>query len=178
MKIVDAQQDARRAYANGGIGVAVSGTIWLLSGLIALSGNLKFAMIALFFGGMAINPISELIAKQLLKLDAPNKQNKLIWLGLLTVPFILIGMFAGYLLAPNNQMAFFAFTLMAIGARYLSFQMIYGMAHYIVLGFCLLPLGFVPLWLGLTSPAYIAIFGGTIELVFALIILRAKPILK
>ena len=178
MNIIEAQADARRAFANGAVGVAVSGTIWILSGVIALGGNMKIAMLALFFGGMTINTLSSFIETKLFKLCAADKENKLIWLGLQTVPVILLGMLAGFLLAPSNQVAFFAFTSMAIGARYLSFQTLYGMMHYVLLGFTLLALGFAAVWLGWTSAAGLALAVGAIEISFALIIARARPFSK
>jgi hypothetical protein len=174
MHIAEAQADARRAYANGAVGVAVSGAVWTLSGLIALGGQLESAMLALFIGGMAINPLSQLIVGRLLKRDPADKANSLIWLGLLTVPVILLGMYAGYVLSAANPAAFFAFTLMAIGARYLVFQTLFGLPHYIVLGLSLLAVGFATFWLSLGSAATVALTGGAIELAAALILSRVK----
>lgn len=172
MNIFDAQAEARRAYFNGAIGVAVSGTIWLVSGIIASIGDINYAMLALFFGGMLINPISTLIESKILKLPPVSKENSLIWIGLYTVPFILIGMYAGFLLSPKNPALFFAFTLMAIGARYLCFQLIYGLKHFLFLAFALLALGFNGAWFGILPAAYLALLGGAIEIVFAIIIAR------
>ena len=172
MKIHDSQAEARRAYNNGAIGVAVSGTIWLVSGIIAFIGEINYAMLALFFGGMLINPISTLIESKILKLPPVSKENSLIWIGLYTVPFILIGMYAGYLLAPKSPALFYGFTLMAIGARYLCFQLIYGMKLFVFLGFALLALGFNGAWFGILPAPYLALLGGAIEIAFAIIIAR------
>lgn len=177
LTITDAQSETRRAYFNGAIGVAVSGTVWLISGGIASGGDINLAMLALFFGGMLINPISTLIESKILKLPPVSKQNSLIWIGLYTVPFILIGMYAGYMLAPKNPALFFAFTLMAIGARYLSFQVIYGLKHFLFLGLALLGLGFLGAWLNMQSAALLAISGGIIEIIFAVIISRPQKTL-
>jgi hypothetical protein len=174
MNITKTQADARRAYANGAVGVAVSGAVWTMSGLIALSGKLETAMLVLFIGGMAINPLSQLIVGRLLKLEPADKENSLIWLGLLTVPVVLLGMYAGYVLSAGNPAAFFAFTLMAIGARYLVFQTMFGLPHYIVLGLSLLAVGFATFCLSLGSAAAVALIGGAIELAAALTLSRVK----
>lgn len=176
MNILDAQAEARRAYYNGAIGIAVSGSVWIISGIISFLGEINYAMLALFFGGMLINPISTLIESKILKLFPVSKENSLIWIGLYTVPFIFIGMFAGFLLAPKNPALFFAFTLMAIGARYLCFQTIYGIRLFTFLGFALLGLGFTGAWFGIESAAHLALAGGLIEIAFAVIIARLPKI--
>ncbi|MBK8823239.1 MAG: hypothetical protein IPN58_11695 [Anaerolineales bacterium] len=58
MNIVDAQKDMRYGFFGGGIGMFVSGTIWLFSGIIALNGNADQAIWALLIGGALIAPIS------------------------------------------------------------------------------------------------------------------------
>ena len=51
-----AQQDMRSAYVNGGVGVLVSGLVWVVAGLVTQNLGLQYGMAALFFGGMAIHP--------------------------------------------------------------------------------------------------------------------------
>lgn len=175
MNIVDAQADARRVYANGAPGVAISGLVWVITGLVALIFDVQTAMITLFVGGMAINPLSDLASKLLLQRGKPDAGNQLIWLGLLTVPMILTGMFAGYLLSDSNLVWFFALTLMAVGARYLSFKTLYGLQHYVMLGLALLALGFSAIWLEWASSAVVALAGGATEFFAAIFIFAAKP---
>ena len=50
-----AQQDMRSAYVNGGVGVLVSGLVWVVAGLVTQNLGLQYGMAALFFGGMAIH---------------------------------------------------------------------------------------------------------------------------
>jgi hypothetical protein len=175
MNILEAQADARRVYANGAPGVAISGLVWIITGLVALGFDVQTAMITLFVGGMAINPLSDLASKLVLKRGKPDAGNQMIWLGLLTVPMILTGMFAGYLLSDSNPVWFFALTLMAVGARYLTFKTLYGLQYYVMLGLALLALGFSAIWLGWASTAVVALAGGTIEFFAACFLFAAKP---
>lgn len=175
MNIKAAQEELSASYANGAMGVAVSGVVWLASGIAALVLDVRLAMAVLFFGGMAIHPLSTLIVRQILKRPAVSPENNLEMIGLLTVPVILLGLFAGYLVSGEKPAWFFAIALMAVGTRYLTFKTLYGLSHYIVLGFALLAIGFAGIWLARTSGDLIAIAGGTIELVAAAILWSAKP---
>lgn len=69
MEFADLQRDMRRAYVNGGIGVLVSGIVWIVAGLVSQNITLKAGMAALFFGGMAIHPLSLLLEKLTFKRD-------------------------------------------------------------------------------------------------------------
>jgi hypothetical protein len=174
MTFAEAQADLRRAYANGAVGVAVSGLIWLIAGLVALMVDVTSGIITLFFGGMAIHPLSQLIDQKLLKLEKVGAGNGLEMLGLLTVPIMLTGLFAGYLVSGDHPGWFFSIALMAIGCRYLTFHTLYGLTHYIALGLVLIAFGFSTiLWLPIAA-AYVAIGGGVIELLAAPLIYKAK----
>jgi hypothetical protein len=177
MTLAEAQADLRHAHGNGAVGIAVSGLVWLVAGLATLTVDATTGMITLFFGGMAIHPLSQLIDQRVLRLGNPSKDNGLEVLGLLTVPIMLAGLFAGYLVSGDNPSWFFSITLMAIGSRYLTFYTLYGLKHYIALGLTLLVVGFSTiLWLPLGA-AYVAMIGGTIELFAAPLVYKAaaKP---
>lgn len=175
MNIKAAQEELCSSYANGAIGVAVSGVVWLASGIAALSLDTRLAMAVLFFGGMAIHPLSTLIVRQIMKRPAVSAENSLEMIGLLTVPIILLGLFAGYLVSGDKPAWFFAIALMAVGARYLTFKTIYGLSHYIFLGFALLAIGFAGIWLAFPSGDLIAIAAGTTELIAAAVLWSARP---
>jgi hypothetical protein len=173
MTFAEAQADLRRAHSNGAIGIAVSGMVWLISGLVALFVDATTGMITLFFGGMAIYPVSLMIEKARGRGKA-TPGNRLEMLGLLTVPIMLSGLFAGYLVSGDNPGWFFSIALMAIGCRYLTFHTLYGLTHYIALGLVLIAFGFSTiLWLPLAA-GYVAIGGGVIELLAAPLIYKAK----
>jgi hypothetical protein len=61
--IQQAQMDMCNGYANGAVGVIVSGVIWLVSASIAHQIAPQKAIWMLFIGGMFIFPISVLISK-------------------------------------------------------------------------------------------------------------------
>jgi hypothetical protein len=173
MTFSEAQADLRHAYSNGAIGIAVSGMVWLISGLVALFVDATTGMITLFFGGMAIYPVSLIIEKARGRGKA-SAGNGLEMLGLLTVPIMLSGLFAGYLVSGDHPSWFFSIALMAIGCRYLTFHTLYGLTHYIALGLLLIAFGFSTiLWLPIAA-AYVAIGGGVIELLAAPLIYKAK----
>lgn len=49
MNIKAAQEELSASYANGAMGVAVSGVVWLASGIAALVLDVRLAMAVLFF---------------------------------------------------------------------------------------------------------------------------------
>nr|WP_222931351.1 hypothetical protein [Xanthovirga aplysinae] len=61
--IIEAQSDMCKGYANGYLGVIVSGVIWLISALVAYFFSDKQAIWALLIGGVLISPISGVIEK-------------------------------------------------------------------------------------------------------------------
>lgn len=175
MDFGEAQKDMRRAYVNGGLGVLVSGIIWVIAGLVTQNATLTYGMAALFFGGMAIHPVSLLLEKLIYRREKAVVSNPLEMLALQTTPFLIIGLVIGYVVVNSDRPDwFFAIALLAVGARYLVFQTVYGLRHYIVLGAVLIAVGFVSIWFHRLPPHQIAIAGGIIELLFSVIILRLQ----
>ena len=58
MHLGESQRDMRRAYVNGGVGIFVSGLLWVIAGVVTLYAVLFYGMAALFFVGMLIHPLS------------------------------------------------------------------------------------------------------------------------
>jgi hypothetical protein len=174
VQLTELQRDMRRAYVNGGLGVLVSGIVWVAAGIVTQNITLQAGMATLFFGGMAIHPLSLLLEKLIFKREKAVTHNPLEMLALQTTPFLIIGLVIGFVVSNTHADWFFAIALLAVGGRYLVFQTIYGIPHYIVLGALLIAVGFVVIWF-LSLPAYqVAIAGGVIELLFSLAILRRK----
>ncbi len=172
MDFSEAQRDMRRAYANGGVGVLVSGIVWVIAGLVTQNVGLQYGMAALFFGGMAIHPLSLLLVRLLFKREKAGASNPLEMLALQSTPFLVVGLLVAYVVSDSHSNWFFAIALLAVGARYLVFRTIFGMRHYIMLGVVLIAIGFAAVWY-LDLPAYlVAIVGGVTELLFSVIILR------
>ena len=169
-----AQQDMRSAYINGGVGVLVSGLVWVVAGLVTQNLGLQYGMAALFFGGMGIHPLSLMLARLVFKREKATASNPMEMLALQSTPFLIVGLLVAYVVSDSHSDWFFAIALLAVGARYLVFQTIYGMQHYILLGAVLIAIGFAAIWYLDLPPYMVAITGGVTELVFAVIILR-KP---
>ena len=174
MEFTEAQRDMRKAYVNGGIGVLVSGIVWVIAGLVTLNISLPYGMAALFFGGMAIHPLSLLLEKLFFKREKAVASNPLEMLALQSTPFLIVGLVIAYVVSDSHADWFFAIALLAVGARYLVFQTIYGIRHYIVLGVVLIAIGFVAIWYLQLPPHLVAITGGVTELLFSVIILRSR----
>jgi len=172
MEFTELQRDMCRAYVNGGLGVLVSGIVWIVAGLVTQNISLQAGMVALFFGGMAIHPLSLLLEKLIYKREKAIASNPLEMLALQTTPFLIIGLVIGFVISDTHANWFFAIALLAVGARYLVFQTIYGIPLYIILGAVLIAVGFVSIWFLRLPPYQVAIAGGAIELLFSAAILR------
>lgn len=174
MDFTELQRDMRGAYVNGGLGVLVSGIVWVVAGTVTLIMSRQAGMAALFFGGMAIHPLSLLLEKLIYKRKKVIKSNPLEMLALQTTPFLIVGLVIGFVVSDTHADWFFAIALLAVGARYLVFQTIYGIPHYIILGAVLIAVGFVSIWFLRLPPHQVAIAGGVIELLFSVAILRRQ----
>ncbi len=82
MHLGEAQRDMRRAYVNGGVGIFASGLVWTLSGLVTMNISLIAGMATLFFGGMAIHPISVLLARSVYRRGKTRSPNPMEMLAL------------------------------------------------------------------------------------------------
>ena len=170
MHLGEAQRDMRRAYVNGGVGIFVSGLVWVAAGLVTLNVDLFSAMATLFFGGMAIHPLSLLLARRVFKRGKVRAPNPMEMLALQSTAFLIIGLFVAYLVSDTHENWFLAIALLTVGARYLVVQTVYGMRLYVVLGAVLIAIAAFALWLALT-PAFVAFCGGMTEILCSAFIL-------
>ncbi|MBK9209083.1 MAG: hypothetical protein IPL71_12580 [Anaerolineales bacterium] len=137
MNIVDAQKDMRYGFFGGGVGMFVSGTIWLFSGIIALNGNADQAIWALLIGGALIAPLSGIITKFLGRPDKSTPGNPLVTLAMEVTIWLIFCLPLAYTISQTNSLWFFPAMLLVIGGRYLTFSTIYGMRIYWVCGLLL-----------------------------------------
>lgn len=174
MHLRDAQRDMRRAYVNGGVGVFVSGLLWVIAGTVTFYVNLFSGMATLFFGGMLIHPLSLFLALRVYHRAKGRTPNPLEMLALQSTAFLIIGLVIAYLVSGTYGDWFFAIALAVVGARYLVFQTVYGMRLYVMLGLALIAISAIAFWLGI-APAFVAFAGGATELlVSAYILVPAK----
>jgi hypothetical protein len=165
--VAQAQADMRVGYLFGAPGVAASSLAWLAASAVALNVTPRAGVWALLIGGAFIFPVSVLFTKLL---GGPGKHSHGNPLGGLAIEGTL-WMMAGIAVAVGVQVLrldwFFPAMLLVIGGRYLTFQTLYGMRIYWLLGAVLCVAG-IALAL-VRAPAHAsALTGGLIELVFAL----------
>jgi hypothetical protein len=133
-RIDTAQNDMRTAYANGSIGIIVSGLMWLTAAIVAFRFSEKQAVWTLLIGGMLIHPLSLLFYKIIGLKGAHTKDNKLANLAMEGTIWMLMCLPLAFGLSLQHTEWFFHAMLMIIGGRYLTFASIYGNKLYWVLG--------------------------------------------
>ncbi len=174
MDMRDAQKQMRFAFVSGAPGALVSGLVWIIAGLIAKFHSFQFSILALFFGGMLIHPLSILISSQVNKSKTDTKDNPFVKLALEGTIFLFVGLFIAFTLSRSRPELFYPIMLLIIGARHLTFQTIYGLKTYWILGGVLLALGVFFVQQS-TIPTYlVAMAGGIVEVLFAFYLFKGN----
>lgn len=156
----------RYGFFGGGVGMFVSGAVWLVSGIIALNGETNQAIWALLIGGALISPISGIITKVLGRPSKGAPGNPLVTLAMEGTVWLVFCLPMTYAISQMNPLWFFPAMLLVIGGRYLTFSTIYGMRIYWVCGLLLATAGVV--LVKLNVPFNIQPFiGALIEIVLA-----------
>ena len=169
-----AQANMRRGYLWGAPGVLVSGSVWLVAGVVALMVSAQAAVLTLLVGGALIFPLSMLLSKLLGLPQGHASGNPLGVLAGEGTVWLIAGCAIAYGMSVLRIQWFFPTMLLVIGGRYLTFQTLYGLRVYWVLGALLGAAGFA-LAVVLAQPAVGAFAGATIELVFAAVLfVKAK----
>jgi hypothetical protein len=166
-----AQADMRDAYVNGATGVAVSGAVWVLAGGLCVAVSNQVGVYALLAGGAVIFPLSVLLAKLLGRRGFHAAGNPLGTLASEGTFWLVAGVAVAFGVSLLRLEWFFPAMLLAIGARYLTFQTLYGLRTYWFLGAVLCALAMAAVFLRL-PPAAAALAGGLVEVGFAVALLR------
>ena len=132
--IIQAQADMRKGYGNGALGILVSGLVWLTSAIAASQFTDKHAIWTLLIGGTLIFPLSLLLAKVMGVSGAHTKGNPLGSLALEGTVFMIMCLPIAFGLSLQQSEWFFHAMLLIIGGRYLTFNSIYGIKLYWILG--------------------------------------------
>lgn len=172
--IKEAQADMRLGYMNGSLGVVVSGSMWLMSGLVAVWVSPTSAIWALLIGGVFIFPLSNLIEKVLGKRGRHTKGNPFGSLAMEGTIWMIMCLPLAYGLSLQRTEWFFQGMLVIIGGRYLTFATVYGLRSYWLLG-GLLGLSAYLLFTLKQSAAVSAFTGAAVEMVFGLGMIRLIP---
>lgn len=130
MNLADSQREMRVGFLGGFAGQLVSGTIWLAAAAVSLWSGPRAGMALLFFGSMAIFPLTQALLRLLGRPARVSAENRLWGLGsqvAFTVPinFLLVG--AATL---HRESWFFPAAAVVVGAHYLPFITLYGMRMY------------------------------------------------
>lgn len=171
--IKQAQADMRDAYLNGATGVIVSGIVWVAAGVFCLALSDKAGVYALLAGGAAIFPLSVVLSKALGRRGMHTRGNPLGTLASEGTFWLMAGIVAAFGLYLLRLEWFFPAMLLAIGARYLTFQTIYGLKLYWALGAMLCGFAFAVVFLRL-SPSIAALGGGLLEIACAIALFRHR----
>ena len=132
--LVQFQTDMRRGYANGSIGIIVSGLAWLISAIVTYQYSASQAVWSLLIGGMLIHPVSVLLYKTIGLSGNHTKGNPLGNLGMEGTIFMIMCLPIAFGLSLQYTQWFFQGMLLIIGGRYLTFSSIYGIKLYWILG--------------------------------------------
>ncbi|MGJ3240734.1 MAG: DUF7010 family protein [Anaerolineae bacterium] len=170
MTISDAQQDMRKSHVGGSGGILVSGTVWLIAGIVSAMVSTFGGVVTLFLGGMAIYPLGVVFAKGLGGSGQHQKDNPIAGLAIESTALLFIGLFVSFSVYQRQPNWFFPIMLTTIGGRYILFATIYGQRLYWLLGTVLALTGAVMIGVGVPF-AFGAFAGGGIEIVFGLIML-------
>jgi hypothetical protein len=170
MDIGSAQKDIDRAYVAGAPAVLVSGLVWITAGLFLARSGTATGFAALFIGGVLIVPLALAIAKLGFRAGPITRGNPLDRLGLESTAMLFAGICLAYALLRAAPALVFPAMAISIGARYFVFRTIYDEPVYWLLGGLLAALGIAAI-LGLPIPGNIALAAGSVEVIFAIILL-------
>ncbi len=162
------QQNLRQAYVGGAPGVAVSGTVWVIAGLVLTRLGLASGFAALFFGGMVIQPLAVAISRAL-GAKKPGGSNELERMAIESLAILFVGLLIAYRLIEVAPTLVFAIVALAIGARYMLFRTLYDDALYWALGGVLMAAGAGGV-LGYLEAGAVPFVVGAVELVFAAVL--------
>jgi len=165
-----AQSDMRSAFCCGGAGVLASALAWAAAAVATVQASPQKAVWVLFIGGMAIHPVATVICKLLGSSGKHSRGNPLGVLAWAGVLWLIFSLPLAYVVSLYRIEWFFPAMLLVIGGRYLTFDMLFGMRVYWVLGLTLAASGYL-LGRWLASPTMSASVGASIEALFAIYIL-------
>ncbi|MEO6316519.1 MAG: hypothetical protein ABIU63_15070 [Chitinophagaceae bacterium] len=132
--ISEAQTDMCKGYANGSIGIIISGVMWLTAAIVSFQFSGKQAVWTLLIGGVFIYPLSVLVGKAMGLRGTHTKGNPFGSLAMEGTIFMLMCLPLAFGLSLQHTEWFFQAMLLIIGGRYLTFTAIYGKKFYLVLG--------------------------------------------
>lgn len=155
----------RQAYYGGATGLFVSGTVWLIAGLVTLYESPRTAVITLLVGGMFIFPVSVVFDRLLGRSGKHAPGNQLGTAAGEGTIFFILAIAPAFAISFYRIEWFFPAMLLLIGGRYFTFNTFYGMRVYWLCGAALAGSGIALAMHEAPVPAG-AFAGGAIEYLF------------
>ena len=175
MDFIASQNDMNTSYYGGATGVLASGLVWGMAGLVGITVSNIASMVTLFIGGMLIFPFSILLSKMLKRSGKHASSNSLRHLAIESLGILFVGLFLAFVIAQTQMTFFYPIMLLAIGTRYLTFQTIYGLKTYWLLGGTLILAGTTSLFFNLQFIAG-AVIGSGIEIAFSFLLFNLSKV--
>ncbi|GIK73524.1 MAG: hypothetical protein BroJett021_25120 [Chloroflexota bacterium] len=169
MSILDAQREMRRAFLGGFAGQLIAGVIWAASAAFTLLAAPNVGIAVLFFGSMAIFPLTQGLLRLIGRPAKVGAENGLWALGAqiaFTVPLNFLLVFAATFYRHDW---FYPAAMIAVGAHYLPFVTLYGMRMFAVLGALLVGAGTALAMVGTPFLSFGGWLGAALLIAFALI---------
>lgn len=170
LTITEAQQDCRRAFVGGGPGAFVSGVVWLIAGFVMTQRGVSPAFALLFFGGMLIFPLSQVVSRVVFKRSPLAPDNPLGRVALESTIAMIGGLFAAWLFLPFRPAYVFPVAAIAVGTHYAAFRTVYGDILYGLLAALITAVGIVDVLHHGVLPGGPIFAVGLLEALFALIL--------
>ncbi len=174
MTVEEAQAEIRHCYGGGGMGMIVSGLVWMVAAYVVSRHGIGPGFTALFVGGMLIFPLSAVAAKFLLRRPKPSPANPLGLLALESTIAMIGCLFAAWLFVPLRAGFVFPIAAIAVGLHYLAFRTVYGDRTYWLLGALMATVGFAGLYVAALGAGLLAIAISAIEIAFGLFVIMRE----
>lgn len=171
MEVAEAQSDLRRAYADGGPGVIISGLVWLAAAFAEMRSGTATGFLVLFFGGMTIFPLALLANRVILRRKAEDKSNPGGMLVLESTIAMIAGLFAAWLFLDYNPDLVMPLAAIMVGTHYFAFKTAYGDRLFWLLGAVVTVVGLAAIYPFLPLPGTVTLQVAVIEIVFGLFLL-------
>lgn len=172
MTTVEAQADVRRIYRGGYSGPLVSAIVWAAANTVYFLLSPGAAMVALFFGGMLIFPLSAVILKATTGGGALPKGHPSTALAMQSAFTVPLGLLVAIALGSYAPELFFPASLIVVGAHYLVFVTLYGMKQFAVLGGALVLIGAAAMYVAPGIGAVSGWIGAVVFVVFVPVLYR------
>lgn len=172
--IKEAQLDMRNTHLNGATGIVVSGLVWLVSSFVAYYYTPNQAIWSLLIGGVLISPVSTIVNKIIGVKRASGTNKELSSLAMEGTLFMILCIPLAYGLSLQHAEWFFQGMLLIIGGRYLTFNTIFGIRLFWILGASLAIAGYI--LFSFKAQAYTsALTGSIIEIVYGILFIILLP---